>query len=183
MFKFSSLGGGGGGRCWQSAMFKTACLSVLWNQYTVRDFDQLWWNQVSFSQGSDSSVTSPQGAPSFAVATPNQPALAPVTPTTPSNPSSPGRKRSASEAFGPNLTALPAEVILEEGEDDDCDDNDTVGSSTPPPDGAESENLLTAATVTPPAKKKRKDVSPDKYFEVWWHRSVWRGCGSGEGEG
>ena len=116
-------------------------------------------------------MASPQGAPiALTLGTPGTPALAPTTnhaTPSPARPPSPtgGRKRTAAEAFGSSPALTPAEVMMEEGEDEDCDDNETVGSGTPPPDGI-NESQLSAATAAPPAKKKRKDVSPNKYFEV-----------------
>jgi hypothetical protein len=77
----------------------------------------------------------------------------------------PGMKRSAADTFSPEPpTLLPHEVIMDENDEDDGDDEveDTVSLRSLTPLEVEAE----AGSSLPPAKKKRKDVSPDKYFEV-----------------
>ncbi|XP_076449811.1 uncharacterized protein LOC143286107 [Babylonia areolata] len=93
--------------------------------------------------------------------------------TTPTPTSPQSSKRTASEAgFTATSTpsVLPAEVILEDGEDEEGEEDELIESDTPtpPPEDVEGEGpvAVAAAAMMPPLKKKRKDVSPDKYFEV-----------------
>ena len=81
-------------------------------------------------------------------------------------------KRLAEDLNTPFSDAMTQDVHLDDGEDD-CDEEDLDERCSFAQDTAETDmgdfdhsGLSMGALIGVPAKKKRKDVSPDKYFEV-----------------
>ncbi|KAL8561022.1 hypothetical protein ACOMHN_061721 [Nucella lapillus] len=88
----------------------------------------------------------------------------PISTATPQAP-----KRSLMDAgLGATPSAFPAEILVEEGEEEEEEEEEVMESDSPNPTPPlqDGDGVAASAALEPPAKKKRKDVSPNKYFEV-----------------